>query len=170
MSSSDIIKSITEYHHTPIRIGSRCESNTYYRVENLPESDVEICAEELSENILNIISPVTPDIIISLPGDYIGLASIIAKKLSDLTFQQVKHMKITPDDCFEKKDELKDKNIILVDDVITTATTCLAYHTQIFMGGASIVAWATLIDRTFGPGPVPIVSLAKGEEVRLLQD
>jgi orotate phosphoribosyltransferase len=65
---------------------------------------------------------------------------------------------------------LRDMNVVLVNDVITTARTCLEAHTKATMMGARVMCWAAIIDRTFGPGPVPVVAGITGEPVRLLEE
>jgi orotate phosphoribosyltransferase len=57
---------------------------------------------------------------------------------------------------------------ILVTDVITTARSSLEAHTRATLRGIPVLCWATLIDRTFGPGPVPVVSAFTGAPVRVL--
>ena len=166
----EILDSITEHHPIPIRIGSNCESNIYYRIENLSAGDIELCAKQLAEQVLDVASPAVPDILLNLPGSYTGLAGELGKVMSELIFQPIEVVSLTKNNYLKAKEKLKGKNVILVNDVITTARTCLAYHTQITMDEAHVLGWATLIDRTFGSGPVPVISVIKGEEVILLQD
>lgn len=169
-NTKEILDSITEHHQIPLRIGSHCESNIYYRIENLSVGDIELCARQLAEQVLDVASPAIPDILINLPGSYTGLAQELGKAMSELAFQPVEVISLTKNNYLDTKKKFKDKNVILVNDVITTARTCLAYHTQITMDAAHVLGWATLIDRTFGPGPVPVISAMKGEAVMLLQD
>ena len=53
MSSIDeiarIFGKITEEFEEPVPIGGRCESNTYYRVEDLEENDLHVCAEYVAD-------------------------------------------------------------------------------------------------------------------------
>jgi len=56
----------------------------------------------------------------------------------------------------------------MLTDVITTARSSLEAHTKATLRGVPVLCWATLIDRTFGPGPVPVVSALTGAPVRLL--
>ena len=65
-------------------------------------------------------------------------------------------------------EKYKGCNTVLVTDVITTARSSLEAHTKATLRGIPVLAWATLIDRTFGPGPVPVVSAFTGAPVRLL--
>jgi orotate phosphoribosyltransferase len=65
-------------------------------------------------------------------------------------------------------EKYKGHNAILVTDVITTARSSLEAHTRATLRGIPVLCWATLIDRTFGPGPVPVVSAFTGAPVRVL--
>jgi len=169
LNAKEILDSITERREIPVRIGSHCESNIYYRIEDLSGGDIELCAKQLAEQILDVVSPAVPDVMLNLPGGYTGLAQELAKSMSELAFQEIVAVSLTKNNYSEIKEKIKNKNVILVNDVITTARTCLAYHAQITMDNAGILGWATLIDRTFGPGPVPVISIMKGEAVVLLQ-
>jgi pyrimidine operon attenuation protein/uracil phosphoribosyltransferase len=106
---------------------------------------------------------------VSLHGSYTGLAQELGKKLSELVYQQLEVINLDPKNYPKNKEKLKDKNAILVNDVITTARTCLAYHSQITVDKARVLGWVTLVDRTFGPGPVPVISAIKGEPVRIME-
>jgi len=170
LNAREILDSITEYHQIPLRIGSHCESNTFYRIENLTSGDIELCAKQLAEQILDVVSPSIPDVMLNLPGNYTGLAHELAKTMSELVFQPIEAISLTTSNYPEVREKLRNKNIIFVNDIVTTARTCLAYHSKITMDDASILGWATLIDRTLGPGPVPVISVMKGEAVVLLQD
>ena len=38
------------------------------------------------------------------------------------------------------------------------------------MLGSTVLCWASLVDRTFGPGPVPVVAAFTGEPVTMLEE
>ena len=57
---------------------------------------------------------------------------------------------------------------VLVTDVITTARSTLEAHTKVTLQGLNMLCWASLIDRTFGPGPVSVVSAFTGAPVRVV--
>ena len=62
---------------------------------------------------------------------------------------------------------LKDRPVVLVNDVITTGKSCLEAHNATTLMGGTVLCWAALIDRTFGPGPVPVVAAFTGEPITL---
>ncbi len=164
----EIFSRISEYHDTPIRGSKFWESNVYYRVEDLSNDEIEICAAYLAERIINVCSPNLPKIIINIKGSYLGLSSVIAEKLrqlEDIDPEVVKYEQII-NGAYNGK-SLKNMEAILVNDVITTAKSCLEAHSKVTMMGAYIYCWVALIDRTFGPGPVPIVAAFTGEPVTL---
>ena len=168
-SIKEIFSQITEFHSVPIRVGSRCEASVYYRVEDLRSKDVVSCAEFLSDRIVKVCSPTLPHMLVNLRGSFTGLADLLAKELAP------------PGESLEVLDleqinagngvaaRVKNANILLVNDVITTARSCLEAHTKVTMMGGQVLCWATLIDRTFGPGPVPVVAAFTGEPVTLLE-
>jgi orotate phosphoribosyltransferase len=164
----EIIEGITEYYEHPIRVGSRCEANVFYRIEDLSEEDLEVIAEVIAERIVNVCSPYMPQALISMPGSYAGLARVLSRRLGDEPLEVVNVEQLTAGK--ERANWLKGMNVVLVNDVITTARTCIEAHTKATMLGASILCWAAIIDRTFGPGPVPVVAGITGEPVRLLED
>jgi hypoxanthine-guanine phosphoribosyltransferase len=175
MTSSETINSIfekiTEVYQDPVPIGGRCESSVYYRVEDLSEEDLNVCAEYVANRIKNVISPLRLNLIFKLPGGY----SFFAERLCAVYTEYYAKQDIIRLENFSDKKftqefaELnKGKNAILVTDVITTARSSLEAHTKATLKGIQVVSWATLIDRTFGPGPVPVVSAYTGEAVRLL--
>lgn len=164
----EIFSGISEYHDEPIRGSKFWESNVYYRVEDLSAEEIETCAGYLAERIINVCSPNLPKIIINIKGSYLGLSSVIAEKLrqiEDIEPEVVKYEQIVNGSYNGKS--LKNVEAILVNDVITTAKSCLEAHSKVTMMGAYIYCWAALIDRTFGPGPVPIVAAFTGEPVTL---
>jgi hypothetical protein len=166
----DIIDRVTEYYATPIRLGSRCEANVFYRVEDLSSEELEVIAEQLAERIINVCSPTLPQLLISLPGSFAGLARVLSKTLAPYgeSLEVVNIEQLSPGKG--KSTWLRGSNVILINDVITTARTCLEAHTRATVMGATVLCWAAIIDRTFGPGPVPVVAGMTGEPVQLLED
>ena len=175
MSDIDTIKEIfskiTERYEDPVPIGGRCESHTFYRTEDLSEEDLQTCAEYVADRIESIIAPAHPDLFLKLPGGY----SFFAERLSAVYSERLPGQNEIPvEQYLESKigngfgTTYKGKNAILVTDVITTARSSLEAHTKATLRGIPVLCWATLIDRTFGPGPVPVVSAFSGDSVRLL--
>ena len=166
----DIMDEITEHYSTPIRIGSRCEADVFYRVEDMEDSDLEVCANYVADRIMKVCSPNLPSYLISLFGSYTEFPKILAGELAPpgemLEVFQINDQSLSNG----KGEKLKNANVILVSDVITTARSCLEAHTKITMIGAQILCWASLIDRTFGPGPVPVVSAHTGAPVQMLEE
>jgi hypothetical protein len=165
----DIFGRITEHHSMPLRVGSRCEASVYYRVEDLTGEDVQACAEFLSERILKVCSPALPHFLVNLRGSFTGLATMLAKELAPPgeSLEILELEQINSGNGVSAR--VKGANLILVNDVITTARSCLEAHTRVTMMGGAILCWAALIDRTFGPGPVPVVAAFTGEPVTLLE-
>lgn len=168
---SEIFGRITEEFEEPVPIGSRCESRTYYRVEALSEDDLNICAHYVADRILDVCSPEVPELILKLPGGF----SFFAERLAAVLVEMIPGSKEIPLEQFlESKlnngfgEKYRGANTILVTDVITTARSSLEAHTKATLRGIPVICWASLIDRTFGPGPVPVVSAFTGEPVRLL--
>lgn len=167
----EIFAGITEYYDSPLRLGSRCEANTYYRVEDLRFEDLRLCSEYLRERIFNINgSSIMPRYLISLPGSYTGLSELLCKELIDdgaecdlIEFREIEK---NP----ELAEAIRGEQVVLVNDVITTARSCLEAHSKVTILGAQVNCWVCLIDRTFGPGPVPVVATFTGDPVRLLED
>lgn len=164
-----VFEKITEHYSVPIRVGSRCEASVYYRVEDLKAREMEQCAEFLRERVLKVCSPALPHVLINLRGSYTGLAGLLAKELAPPgeSLEVIPYEQLTGGNGAGAR--VKNANVILVNDVITTARSCLEAHTRATMMGASILCWAALIDRTFGPGPVPVVAAFTGEPVTLLE-
>lgn len=165
----EIFQKITEFYSVPIRVGSRCEASVYYRVEDLSSDDVETCAQYVAQRALKVVAPSLPHFLLNLPGSYTGLAQILARELAPPgeTLEVLNYEDLSGGNG--KTGRLKGANIVLVNDVITTARSCLEAHTKMTMIGASVTCWAALIDRTFGPGPVPVVASFTGEPVTLLE-
>ncbi|MCB0331468.1 MAG: hypothetical protein KDD70_17475 [Bdellovibrionales bacterium] len=168
---NEIFSRITERYQDPVPIGGRCESFTYYRTEDLSEDDLNKCALYVAQRLESVISPNHPDLFLKLPGGY----SFFAERLSAVYSEQIPgHREIPLEQYLESKlgngfgSKYKGKNAVLVTDVITTARSSLEAHTKATLRGIPVLCWATLIDRTFGPGPVPVVSAFTGDSVRLL--
>ena len=165
-----IFESISEHHDEPVRLGSRCESQVYYHVVDLSSEDLAMCARYVAERILNVCHPHSPDFLVELPDGYTGFARLLARELAPPgeELEVIDLKKIDPKNGMRKR--LKNASVILVNDVITTARSCVEAHTLMTVNGASVLCWATLIDRTFGPGPVPVVAAFNGAPVRLLEE
>lgn len=162
----EVFRQITERHEEPMRLGSRCETNTYYRVEDLSDDGLALCASYVADRVYKVCSPSMPSILITLPGNYTGLGEALSEELCPPgeTLEVVSLR-----DIDRLQSPLKGARAVLVNDVITTARSCLEAHTRITMLGATILCWACLIDRTFGPGPVPVVAAFTGAPVTLLE-
>lgn len=168
---SEIFGRITEQFEDPVPIGGRCESHIYYRTEDLSEEDLNKCAEYVAIRIRNVLSPQEPHFFLKLPGGY----SFFAERLCAVYSEMFKGGKELPlEQYLESKlsnghsEKYKGKNAVLVTDVITTARSSLEAHTKATLRGIPVLCWATLIDRTFGPGPVSVVSAFTGAPVRVL--
>ena len=167
---NEIFERITETYEQPVPIGGRCESNTYYRVEALSESDLDACAEYVAYRIKNVVSPQAPQLFLKLPGGY----SFFAERLCAVYSEIAGGKEVPLEQYLESKisnghgTKYRGYNAVLITDVITTARSSLEAHTKATLRGIPVLCWATLIDRTFGPGPVPVVSAFTGAPVRLL--
>ncbi|RIL09340.1 MAG: hypothetical protein DCC75_06745 [Proteobacteria bacterium] len=168
---AEIFEKVTENYETPVPIGGRVESNVYYRVEYLSDDDLNLCAEYVARRIRNLVSPQAPQVFLKLPGGYTFFAERLCAMYSEL-FPDAGEIPI--EQYVESKlsnghaEKYRGKLAILVTDVITTARSSLEAHTKATLRGIKVVCWATLIDRTFGPGPVPVVSAFTGAPVRVL--
>jgi hypothetical protein len=166
---SEIFERISEKFERPVPIGGRCESQIYYRVEALSEEELDACAEYVAYRIKNVVAPSTPQLFLKLPGGYSFFAERLAAFYSELVGKEIpleQYLESKISNGFGSK--YKGHNAIMVTDVITTARSSLEAHTKATLRGIPVLCWATLIDRTFGPGPVPVVSAHTGEPVRLL--
>ena len=67
---NDIFCKVTEEFEDPVPIGGRCESNTYYRVEDLTDEDLNTCARYVADRIKNLLAPNHPKLFLKLPGGY----------------------------------------------------------------------------------------------------
>ncbi len=165
-----IIDRITERYEQPVPIGGRCESNVFYRIEDLTEDDLNICAEYVAYRIEKIIAPQEPQLFLKMPGGY----SFFGERLCAIYSEIIAQKEIPIEQYVESKinngqgEKYKGYNAVLVTDVITTARSTLEAHTKATLRGIPVVCWATLIDRTFGPGPVSVVSACTGAPVRVL--
>lgn len=164
----EIFERVTEHYSTPVKIGSRCVSNIYYSIEDIVEDELARCADYLAERIFNTCSPEHPDLLVQMKGNRSGLCDALARALS---FDAAPLEQISLEQLFSGGNvaaRIKGVNIVLVNDVITTAKTCLEVHSQATLLGGRVLCWAALIDRTFGPGPVPVVATFTGAPVTLL--
>jgi hypothetical protein len=175
MSFSDdidsILRKITEEYEEPVPIGGRCESRVFYRVEDLTEEDLDVCAHYVAERIRNVVAPQTPQLFLKLPGGYSFFAERLCAVYSEL---YGRGQEIPLEQYLESKmsnghgEKYRGYPSVLVTDVITTARSSLEAHTRATLRGIPVLCWATIIDRTFGPGPVPVVSAFTGAPVRVL--
>lgn len=165
-----IFEKITERYQTPIRIGSTCESNVFYRVDELTEDDLEMLADTITERVINACTGDQPDLIVNLIGGTTSIAQHLARELAPAgeTLEIIPYAKLNPMNGHSKR--LKGANVILVTDVITTARSCLEAHTKVTLAGSTVLCWCSLIDRTFGPGPVSVVAAMNGEPVKLINE
>lgn len=168
---AEIFSKITERYQDPVPIGSRCQSKVFYRTEDLSESDLDLCAEYVANRVRNVVSPQVPELFLKLPGGY----SFFAERLSSIYSELYSTpLEVPLEQYLEDKlsnghgEKYRGKNAVLVTDVITTARSSLEAHTKATLRGIPVLCWATLIDRTFGPGPVPVVSAFTGDPVTLL--
>ncbi len=168
---NSIFQRISEEYEEPIPIGGRCESRFYYRTEELSEDDLNACAEYVAFRLSNVVNPSEPDLFLKLPGGYSFFAERLCAIYSELVLGG---REIPLEQYMESKinnghgEKYRGFNAVLVTDVITTARSSLEAHTKATLRGIRVLCWATLIDRTFGPGPVPVVSAFTGAPVRLL--
>ena len=168
---NEIFERITERYDVPVPIGGRCESSVYYRVEYLTEGDLNTCAEYVSTRLRDLLAPQRAQVFLKLPGGYTffaeRLCAVYAEMFNagkDIPLEQYLESKLSNGHA----EKYRGKNAILVTDVITTARSSLEAHTKATLRGIPVLGWATLIDRTFGPGPVPVVSAFTGAPVRVL--
>jgi len=164
----DLFEKVTERFEVPIKLSRNCESNTFYRVEYLSGEDIAYCAEYLANRINNTCSPEEPDFLVEMPGSSSNLAAALASALSE-TITKPKVISLEEfNQGNGKAGQVKDKNIVIVNDVITTGRSCLEAHSKLTMSGGNVLCWAALIDRTFGPGPVCVVATLTGDSVKIL--
>jgi hypothetical protein len=165
----ELFEKVTERFSVPVKLSKNCESTTFYRVEYLSEEDISYCANYLANRLLDCISPLEPEILLEMPGSTSGLAQSIAHALTEYHLPEPKVISLEEFNKGNgKSSQVKEKNAVIVNDVITTGRSCLEAHSNLSISGAHILAWAALIDRTFGPGPVPVVATLTGDPVILL--
>ncbi len=168
---NEIFERITERYEEPVPIGGRCESHIYYRTEDLTEDDLNTCAEYVARRIQNVVSPSEPRLFLKLPGGYSFFAERLCAVYSELILNGEE---IPLEQYLESKlsnghgEKYRNWPCVLITDVITTARSSLEAHTKATLRGIPVLCWATLIDRTFGPGPVSVVSAYTGAPVRVL--
>jgi len=168
---SRIFEKITDNYEEPVPIGGRCESHVYYRVQELSDADFDVCAQYVAQRIKNVVAPQSPQLFLKLPGGYTFFAERLCAIYSELFG---KGQEVPLEQYLESKmsnghgDKYRGFNAVLVTDVITTARSSLEAHTRATLKGIKVLCWATLIDRTFGPGPVPVISAFTGAPVRVL--
>lgn len=167
----EIFAKVTDRFEEPVPIGGRCESNYYYNVQDLSESDLDACAMYVANRIIDIFHPMHPELILKLSGGYSFFGERLSATISEL-LHEPRSIPIVHYDTVQAAvasgNEWKGKHAILVTDVITTARSSLEAHTRATLSGIHVQCWACLIDRTFGPGPVPVIASFTGEPVRLL--
>jgi hypothetical protein len=168
---NEIFERITERYEVPVPIGGRCESHVYYRVEYLTEADLNACAEYVAYRLKDLLYPQIFNVFLKLPGGYTFFAERLSAIYAELLPGKVE---VPLEQYLESKlsnghgEKYRGKNALLVTDVITTARSSLEAHTKATLRGIKVQGWATLIDRTFGPGPVSVVSAFTGAPVRVL--
>ena len=81
---NEIIEKITDTYEEPVPIGGRCESHVYYRVQDLNDHDLDVCAEYVAERIRNVVAPQTPQLFLKLPGGYTFFAERLCTIYSEL--------------------------------------------------------------------------------------
>ena len=164
----DLFEKVTEHFEVPIKLSKNCEANTFYRVEYLSGEDIAYCSKYLAGRIIESGSPLEPEILLEMPGSSTNLAEALT---SALTEEMITPKVVTLEEFNTgngKASQVKGKNVVIVNDVITTGRSCLEAHSKLVLNGANVICWVALIDRTFGPGPVPVVATLTGEPVRLL--
>lgn len=166
-----IFTRITEEYEEPVPIGGRCESRVYYRVEDLTDEDLNVCAQYVANRMNDLLQPQTPQLFLKLPGGYTFFAERLCAFFSELVGDVDE---IPLEQYLESKmsnghgEKYKGANCVIVTDVITTARSSIEAHTKATLRGIPVLCWAALIDRTFGPGPVPVVAAFTGAPVRVL--
>lgn len=164
----EIFSNITETYSEAIKLGSNCESRTYYRVEDLRVKDLALCAQYLKERILDNCSPTRPEILVSMKNNFTELAEKLSEELAldGKAIEVVELEKVEAGNGV--RNILRGKSVVLINDVITTGKTCLEAHNNTTLMGGTVHCWAALIDRTFGPGPVPVAACFTGKPITLL--
>lgn len=168
---AELFERITERFSVPIKLSKNCEANTFYRVEDLNSEEISVCSNYLAGRTLDVCSPEEPVVLVEMPGSSSGLADALAHSISMENTSNLQPRVVTLNE-FNKgngaRSAVKGKNIAIVNDIITTGKSCLEAHSNLCMSGANVLCWIALIDRTFGPGPVPVVATMTGDPVKLL--
>ncbi|MCS6962223.1 MAG: phosphoribosyltransferase [Deltaproteobacteria bacterium] len=166
----EIFDRVTEYHEIPVPIGGRCESHYYYRVEDLSEDDLKVCASYVLYRLEKNIALDDINLLLKLGGGVTLFGEILYALWCEHVGSDDLKLEIYSEYLFEngKLGFLRGANSVLVTDVITTARSTLEAHSKATMKGIKIVAWVSLVDRTFGPGPVPVISAFTGAPVNLV--
>lgn len=161
----ELFEKITERFSSPIKLSQNCESHTFYRVEDLGADDIDYCAQYLASRILDSGEP---DILIEMPGSTLNLAEALSEHLSIDIEKPLVHTLDEFNQGNGKAGIVKNKNVIIINDVITTGRSCLEAHSKLTLHGANVLCWVALIDRTFGPGPVSVIATLTGDPVKLM--
>lgn len=166
----EIFDKITEYHDVPVPIGGRCESHHYYRVEDLSEDDLKLASAYVLQRLEKNLDLSDIELLIKLGGGVTLFGEILYALWCEHMGNEDIRLETYSDYLFEngKLGFLRGKQAVLVTDVITTARSTLEAHSKVTMRGIKIVAWVSLIDRTFGPGPVPVIAAYTGAPVNLI--
>lgn len=169
-----IFANITEHYQMPLKLSSYCEANTYYQVADLSDEDISLCADYLCERIIDACGTETPEILINLHKNQTPLAQKIAEILSEQCIlksgEKVQVISLEKVEAGNGvRNLLAGRCVVLVNDVITTARSCLEAHSKTTLMGGKVMCWAALVDRTFGPGPVSVIAAFTGEPVTLLR-
>ncbi len=166
-----IFSRITEKFDDSIPIGGRCESSVYYHTSDLSEEDLDCCAEYAVDRIRKVLNTQNADVFLKLPSEH----SFFAERLYQIYREYLPNPDALIFDTYSPTaitngmgEKYRGRNTILINDVITTARSTLEAHSKATLRGIPVLCWATLIDRTFGPGPVPVVSAFTGAPVRVL--
>jgi hypoxanthine-guanine phosphoribosyltransferase len=166
---NEIFDRITDRSRHPVPIGTRCESNVYYRVQSLNEDDLDRCALFVADQLRRKVKPHKPELFLKLPGGYSFFAERLCAVYSELWDDSIEFEQyIEANFSNGYAEKFKGKSAVLITDVITTARSSLETHTKATIRGIKVICWATLIDRTLGPGPVNVVSALVGSPVTLL--
>jgi len=164
-----IIQGVTENYDVPVPIGGRCESYVYYRLENLQEDEIAMCAKYVLQRLENALEINDIGLFLKLKGAITSFAECLYALFCEIYNLEPKFELYSENLLLNgKADILRNKTAILISDVITTAKSSLEAHSQATLRGIKIAAWIALIDRTFGPGPVPVIAAYTGAPVSVL--
>lgn len=165
----EIFDNIAEYYRNPIPVGSKSEANVYYRLEDLSLNDLKSVAVFLAERLKDFVNTDKPLLIIHLPKITTQFPILLAEELGTVAnpLEVINLERLYSGNGVGKK--IKGASVLLVNEVITTARSSLEAHSKITMMGGNVCCWAAMIDRTFGPGPVPVVTAYTGEPITLIE-